>query len=73
MRWIGHVQRRYSEYFGRRMLKMELPIRSQRGRSKTRFMDMMREHTQIVGEREEDAEDRERWRRMICYILPLLQ
>ncbi|KAK3553162.1 hypothetical protein QTP86_031739, partial [Hemibagrus guttatus] len=32
LRWFGHVQRRESEYIGRRMLDMELPGRRQRGR-----------------------------------------
>ncbi|KAK3543254.1 hypothetical protein QTP70_014083 [Hemibagrus guttatus] len=34
LRWFGHVQRRKSEYIGRRMLDMELPGRRQRGRPK---------------------------------------
>ncbi|KAK3539478.1 hypothetical protein QTP70_008874 [Hemibagrus guttatus] len=39
LRWFGHVQRRESEYIGRRMLDMELPGRRQRGRPKRRFVD----------------------------------
>ena len=31
LRWFGHVQRTDSEYIGRRMIKMELPGRRQRG------------------------------------------
>ncbi|MCJ8736397.1 hypothetical protein PDJAM_G00257450 [Pangasius djambal] len=31
LRWFGHVQRRESEYIGRRMLDMELPGRRRRG------------------------------------------
>ncbi|KAK3542480.1 hypothetical protein QTP86_027733 [Hemibagrus guttatus] len=37
LRWFGHVQRRESEYIGRRMLDMELPGRRQRGRPKRRY------------------------------------
>ncbi|KAK3505645.1 hypothetical protein QTP70_004655, partial [Hemibagrus guttatus] len=39
LRWFGHVQRRESEYIGRRMLDMELPGRRQRGRPKRRLSD----------------------------------
>ncbi|KAK3508080.1 hypothetical protein QTP70_012389 [Hemibagrus guttatus] len=39
LRWFGHVQRRESEYIGRRMLDMELPGRSQRGGI---WMELMR-------------------------------
>uniref|UniRef100_A0A3Q3XPT4 C2H2-type domain-containing protein n=1 Tax=Mola mola TaxID=94237 RepID=A0A3Q3XPT4_MOLML len=40
-------------------------VRRQRAEPKRRLMDMVREDMQIVGVREEDAEDRGRWRRMI--------
>ncbi|KAK3506607.1 hypothetical protein QTP70_011017 [Hemibagrus guttatus] len=43
LRWFGHVQRRESEYIGRRMLDMELPGRRQRGRPKRRhFLQLFR-------------------------------
>ena len=54
LRWFGHLQRIDSEYFGGRMLKMELP-----GRRERRFMDDVKEDIDIVGLTEEDAEDRE--------------
>ena len=50
---------RDSEYIGRRTLKMELPGRTQRGRGKRRFMDVVREDMQVVGMREE-SKNRER-------------
>ncbi|KAK3508704.1 hypothetical protein QTP70_004253 [Hemibagrus guttatus] len=43
LRWFGHVQRRESEYIGRRMLDMELPGMRQRGRPKRRYMDGINE------------------------------
>ncbi|XP_060743999.1 uncharacterized protein LOC132857897 [Tachysurus vachellii] len=66
LRWFGHVQRRESEYIGRRMLDMELPGRRQRGRPKRRYMDVINEDMKLVGASVEDAEDRDRWREMIC-------
>ncbi|MCJ8746795.1 hypothetical protein PDJAM_G00145890 [Pangasius djambal] len=41
LRWFGHVQRRESEYIGRRMLDMELPGRRRRGRPKRRYMESL--------------------------------
>ena len=49
----------------RKMLKMELPGRRQRGRPKRRFTAVVREHMQIVGLRDEDSEGRAKWRKMI--------
>ncbi|KAK3515354.1 hypothetical protein QTP70_018755, partial [Hemibagrus guttatus] len=60
LRWFGHVQRRDSEYIGRRMLDMGLPGRRQRGRPKRRYMDVINEDMKLVGARVEDAEDRDR-------------
>ena len=50
---------RDSRYIGGGMLKMEVPVRRQRGRPKRRFMDVLREDIQIVGVKEEEAKDRE--------------
>ncbi|MCJ8737661.1 hypothetical protein PDJAM_G00026650 [Pangasius djambal] len=61
LRWFGHVQRRESEYIGRRMLDMELPGRRRRGRPKRRYMDIINEDMKLVGASVEDAEDRDRW------------
>ncbi|KAF7653604.1 hypothetical protein LDENG_00081120, partial [Lucifuga dentata] len=57
LRWFGHI--------GRRMLRLELPGRRPRGRPKRRFMDVVKEDMKLVGVREEEAEDRVRWRQMI--------
>ncbi|KAK3517734.1 hypothetical protein QTP70_017145 [Hemibagrus guttatus] len=72
LRWFGHVQRRESEYIGRRMLDMELPGRRQRGRPKRRYMDVINEDMKLVGASVEDAEDRDRWREMIRYSVRLV-
>ncbi|KAK3540011.1 hypothetical protein QTP70_022804 [Hemibagrus guttatus] len=71
LRWFGHVQRRESEYIGRRMLDMELPGRRQRGRPKRRYMDGINEDMKLVGASVEDAEDRDRWREMIRSAFPV--
>ncbi|KAK3536218.1 hypothetical protein QTP86_000195 [Hemibagrus guttatus] len=65
LRWFGHVQRRESEYIGKRMLDMELPDRRPRGRPKRRYMDVINEDMKLVGASVEDAEDRDRRREMI--------
>ena len=65
LRWFGHVQRRDSEYIGRRMLSCELPCRRPRGRPKRRFMDVVKEDMKLVGVREEDTGDRLRWKQLI--------
>ena len=49
LRWFGHVQRRDSEYIGRRMLRLELPGRRPKGRLKRRFMDVVKEDMKLVG------------------------
>lgn len=43
LRWFGHVQRRDSEYIGRRMLRLEQPGKRPRGRPKRRSMDVVKE------------------------------
>ncbi|KAK3572608.1 hypothetical protein QTP86_000857 [Hemibagrus guttatus] len=45
----SELERRESEYFGRRMLDMELPGRRQRGRPKRRYMDGINEDMKLVG------------------------
>ena len=66
LRWFGHVWGRDAGYTGRRMLKMELPGKRKRGRPKKKFIDRLREDMQVIGATEKDAEDRNRWKRMIC-------
>ncbi|XP_077407522.1 uncharacterized protein LOC144038707 [Vanacampus margaritifer] len=66
LRWFEHVQRRASEYIGRRMLSFQMPSRWSRERPKRRFMDVVKEDMKEVGVRVEDAEDRVRWRQLLC-------
>ncbi|KAI5108713.1 hypothetical protein C0J45_0110, partial [Silurus meridionalis] len=65
LRWFGHVQRRDMGYISRRILRMEPLGRRKRGRTRRRFMDVVREDMQVVGVKEADVEHRGVWRRMI--------
>ena len=58
LRWYGHVMRRDKEYVGRKMMGMELPGKTKRGRPKRRFLDMVKEDMKKVGAKEIDIEDR---------------
>ncbi|MBN3293353.1 YSM6 protein, partial [Polypterus senegalus] len=64
--WFGYVQRRDAGYIGRRMMRIELSGKRKRGRSKRRFMDVVREDMQVMGVTEQDDEDRKIWKKMIC-------
>ena len=44
LRWYGHVMRRDQEYVGRKMMEMELPGKRKRGRSKRRFLDVVKKN-----------------------------
>ena len=57
--------RRYQEYVGRKMMEMELPGKRRRGRTKRRFLDVVKEDMKEVGVKEMDIEDRKMWRMMI--------
>ena len=65
LRWYGHVMRRDQEYVGRKMMEMELSGKRRRGRSKKRFLDVVKEDMGEVGVKEMDVEDRKMWRMMI--------
>ena len=64
LRWYRHVKRREEGYVGKRMAKMAIPSKRRRGRPKGRWMDMVREHMEIVGAREGGEVDRVLWRRL---------
>ena len=65
LRWYGHVMRRDQEYVGRKMMEMELPGKSRRGRTKRRFLDVLKKDMGEVGAKKTDVEDRKMWRMMI--------
>ena len=65
LRWYGHVMRRDQKYVGRKMMEMELTGKRKRGRSKRRFLYVVKEDMGEVGAKETDIEDRKMWRMMI--------
>ena len=65
LRWYGHVMRRDQEYVERKMIEMELPGKRKRGRSKRRFLDVVKENMEEVGAKKTDGKDRKVWRMII--------
>ena len=65
LRWYGHVMKRDQEYVGRKMMEMELLGKRRRGRSKRRFIDVVKEDMGEVVAKETDVEDKKAWRMMI--------
>ena len=53
LRWYGHIMRRDQEHIGRKMMEMELPGKRRRGRSKRRFLDVVKEDMAEVVQRGE--------------------
>ena len=60
------MQRWNAECIGKRILSLELPGKRRRGRSKMRFMDVVREDMQVVGVSDRDMVSRINWRLWIC-------
>ena len=65
LRCYGHVMRRDQEYVGRRVVEMELPGKTERGRPRRRFLDVLKEYMGKVGVREKDIKNRTVWKKMI--------
>ena len=62
LRWFGHVERRDTEYVGKRVLEMEIAGKRKRGRPKRRWMDCIEKDMSEVGLEVEDVLDRKLWR-----------
>ena len=65
LRWWGHIMRREEDYIGNRMLRMELPGCRKRGRTKRRYMDVVKEDMRMAGVTEGAVGDREKWKKRI--------
>ena len=63
LRWYGHVIRKDQEYVGRKMIEMELPGKRRRGRTKRRFVDVVKEDMGEVGAKETELKNRTVWRK----------
>ena len=63
---VGHIMRREEDYIGKRMLRMELPGCRKRGRTKRRYMDVVKEDMRMAGVTEGAVGDREKWKKRIC-------
>src|SRR6218665_2642380 len=65
MRWYGHVMRMEDGCCIRRIMNVEVYGRRSRGRQKKRWRDKIQEDLKTLKLKKEDADDRNKWRRMI--------
>ena len=65
LQWFGHVMRREDDHVCRRVMDMEVDGRRRRGRPKFRWKDKVTNDMREKGLREQDAQDRGRWRRLV--------
>ena len=64
LKWYGHVMRREDDFVCRRIMNMEVEGRRRRGRPKFRWKDGISNDMREKGLREQDMQDRGRWRRL---------
>ena len=64
LQWFGHVRRRESEYVGLRTMEMEVTGRRKRGRPRLRWRDRLRADMNKRQMEEDQAINRNEWRRL---------
>ena len=65
LRWYGHLMRREEQHVAREVMDMVVDGTRRRGRPKTRWKDCVGDDMRERGIREEWAQDRRRWKRLI--------
>lgn len=65
LRWYGHLLRRDEDHAGRHTMGMEVQGRRRRGRPRKRWKDCVRKDLHEKGIDEVEAQDRNRWKRLI--------
>ena len=63
LRWFGHIVRRDEEVEIKKVFELKIEGRRKRGRPVKRWIDMVEEDMKKRGVVQQDAEDREGWRR----------
>src|SRR6218665_3656278 len=64
MRWYGHVMRREDGCCIKRIMNAEVYGRRSRGRKKKRWRDKIQEDLKTLKLKKEDADNRNKWRRI---------
>ena len=65
LNWFGHVMRRDGEHILRKVLRVDIPGKTKRGRPKTRWKDACQRDLKSTGLRASEETDRATWRRKI--------
>ena len=53
-------------YIRQRMLRLDVPGKTRRGRPKRKVIYVVREDLRAIGVTQQDARDRVKWRKMFC-------
>ena len=65
LKWYGHVRRMKEEHIVRRMLDVDIPGKRRRGRPNLRWKDACKRDMTQAGLKEDNATNREKWRKKL--------